>query len=180
MEINSTKGFSKPLALGLILALPLILTISFGIIAKRREMARAPTSSSPADIAANAAGAKTGLPRIDWKKLRELDLDSGKAPEDLQSLDGKLIQVPGFMVPLEDNKQDITDFLLVPNPQACIHIPAPPANQIVLVRMAGGNTARVLSDPIWVTGYFHISTVSHAYGKASYYMEAQGTEVYRE
>jgi hypothetical protein len=132
------------------------------------------------DLPANNSGTQDGLPRVDWKQLRELDIETGKMTDTLKSLDGKMVRVPGFMVPLEDNQREITDFLLVPNPQACIHVPAPPANQIVLVRMAGGNKTKVFYEPLWVIGYLRVTTVSHAYGKASYYMEAKGTEIYRE
>ncbi|WP_201266804.1 DUF3299 domain-containing protein, partial [Pseudomonas aeruginosa] len=51
------------------------------------------------------------------------------------SLDGKAIRLGGYPVPLEnDAKGRVTEFFLVPYPGACIHVPPPPPNQIVLVR----------------------------------------------
>ena len=39
------------------------------------------------------------------------------------------------MVPLEDDLDVVTEFLLVPYAGACIHVPPPPPNQIVYVKM---------------------------------------------
>jgi hypothetical protein len=72
---------------------------------------------------------------VDWRLLGELDYITGKANGELSALDGKNVRIPGFMVPLEDNSQAVTEFLLVPSPQACIHVPPPPPNQMVLVEM---------------------------------------------
>ena len=176
---STEKGAAKPVVLVGMLALPLVLVFVFAYFSKKSDQ-NAQNAAATGDIKVNNSGTQDGLPRLDWRELRELNIETGQASAKLKSLDGKLVRVPGFMVPLEDNQKDITDFLLVPNPQACIHVPPPPANQIVLVRMAGGNKTRVFYDPLWVTGYLRIMTVSHAYGKASYYMEAQSTEIYKE
>ena len=86
---------------------------------------------------------------VDWQMLRELNVESGVVPESLKVLDGTVVRVPGFMVPLEDNRQEVSEFLLVSNPQACIHAPAPPANQMVLVRMAK-DPVKMAWGPVWV------------------------------
>ena len=50
-------------------------------------------------------------------------------------LDGQLIEIPGFIVPLsEDSEGLVTEFFLVPYVGACIHVPPPPPNQIVYVK----------------------------------------------
>ncbi len=56
--------------------------------------------------------------------------DLGKARQDL---DGKNVHILGFIVPLEFDQVSITEFLLVPYMGACIHVPPPPANQVILV-----------------------------------------------
>ena len=51
------------------------------------------------------------------------------------SMNGKTIRLGGYPVPLEsDAKGRSTLFFLVPYPGACIHVPPPPPNQLVLVR----------------------------------------------
>ena len=48
-------------------------------------------------------------------------------------LDGTGVRWPGCVVPLEDVKGGIKEFLLAPYFGACIQAPPPPANQIVPV-----------------------------------------------
>ena len=46
----------------------------------------------------------------------------------------KKVRIPGYAVPLDTERSETREFLLVPYFGACIHTPPPPANQIVLVR----------------------------------------------
>jgi hypothetical protein len=69
------------------------------------------------------------------------------------------LRVPGYMVPLADNLEEVTEFLLVPYPGACIHVPPPPPNQIVHVIMEGNKKThvRLWMEAVWVEG-----TLRHA------------------
>ncbi len=49
-------------------------------------------------------------------------------------LNGKKVRITGFVVPLEFDMTYVNEFLLAPYMGACIHVPPPPANQIILVR----------------------------------------------
>ncbi|MFT4654231.1 MAG: hypothetical protein ACJA0G_000944 [Kangiellaceae bacterium] len=70
----------------------------------------------------------------------------------IQSLDGTLAKIPGFVVPLEGDSELITEFLLVPYFGACVHVPPPPSNQIVYVKFTEGVPMNNLYDAVWVTG----------------------------
>ncbi len=70
----------------------------------------------------------------------------------IESLDGNLVKIPGFVVPLEGDAEEITEFLLVPYFGACVHVPPPPSNQIVYVKFAKGVPIDNLYDAVWVTG----------------------------
>tara|TARA_R110002153_G_scaffold27084_5_gene84272 strand:- start:3057 stop:3530 length:474 start_codon:yes stop_codon:yes gene_type:complete len=70
----------------------------------------------------------------------------------VESLNGKLVKIPGFVVPLEGNNETTTEFLLVPYFGACIHVPPPPANQIVYVKFSEAVPIDNLYDAVWVTG----------------------------
>lgn len=70
----------------------------------------------------------------------------------IESLDGTLAKIPGFVVPLEGDAETITEFLLVPYFGACVHVPPPPSNQIVYVRFSEGVPIDNLYDAVWVTG----------------------------
>lgn len=116
---------------------------------------------------------------LDWAALRELDLATGKLSSTLKSADGKKVKIPGFMIPLEDNQNNVTEFLLVPSPMACIHVPPPPANQMVTVRMAGGRKATMSYGPIWAQGRLRITDVQGPYGKSSFELVGELTEPYQ-
>ncbi|MEM6423345.1 MAG: DUF3299 domain-containing protein, partial [Pseudomonadota bacterium] len=58
---------------------------------------------------------------------------------------GRRIRLPGYMVPMAFDGTGVTELLLVPYVGACIHVPPPPPNQIVLV---------TADDPYPVTGFF--------------------------
>jgi hypothetical protein len=70
----------------------------------------------------------------------------------LQELNGQFVKIPGFVVPLEGDADNITEFLLVPYFGACIHVPPPPSNQIVYVKFSKGVPIANLYDAVWVTG----------------------------
>ncbi len=70
----------------------------------------------------------------------------------LESLNGQFVKIPGFVVPLEGDADNITEFLLVPYFGACIHVPPPPSNQIVYVKFSKGVPIANLYDAVWVTG----------------------------
>jgi hypothetical protein len=94
-------------------------------------------------------------------------------------LDGVRVKVPGFVVPLERAKDGLlSDFFLVPYFGACIHVPPPPPNQIVYVRMRSGAGLRSIEDAMWVTGTLHIASKTTSLGAASYTLDGEKLEVY--
>ena len=114
---------------------------------------------------------------IDWRLLGQLDYVTGQMTPELKTFDAKKIKIPGFMVPLEDKARKVTEFLLVPNPQACIHMPAPPPNQMVFVKVKGDGFPTAFG-PIWVYGDFKISTSKSQYGDSSFEISADSVEPY--
>ena len=70
----------------------------------------------------------------------------------LEELNGQYVKIPGFVVPLEGDADNITEFLLVPYFGACVHVPPPPSNQIVYVKFSEGVPITNLYDAVWVTG----------------------------
>jgi len=72
----------------------------------------------------------------------------------VEELDGQSVRIPGYLLPLEMSGLKATEFLLVPYVGACIHVPPPPRNQIVYVKVPPkkGYTSEDLFDPVWVTG----------------------------
>ena len=131
-----------------------------------------------------AATRKAGpAPDLLWQTMRGLNFRTGEMTPELGQLINGEARVPGYMVPLEDNLLEATEFLLVPYPGACIHVPPPPPNQLVHVTMDGGKTTalRSLYEPVWVQGIVRIGEVQNSYGAVSYFqMTATRIEPYKE
>lgn len=128
------------------------------------------------------ADTKPGEPiPLTWRLLRGLDTKTGQATPELKKAHGQLARVPGYMVPLEDDAEHVSEFLLVPYVGACIHTPPPPPNQIVHVTVTGGKKVKMsLWDPIQVKGKLEIQTVKSPYGDVSYKLAAQVVEPYKD
>ncbi len=94
-------------------------------------------------------------------------------------LEGQVIRLPGFVIPLEGDGKKMSSFLLVPYFGACIHVPPPPANQMVLVEMKNDGAAiRELYDTVWVTGHLRTERTQSEMGEAGYLIEATEVKPY--
>ncbi len=123
-------------------------------------------------IVAPPAQAGSGTREVTWKDLAPagsseknylrrtsplvsliLDIrgDEPKPPKMAEALDGIRVRLSGYAVTLKFDGEAVEEFLLVPYIGACVHVPPPPKNQIVLVK----------SDrPIKVRGIFRAVTVT--------------------
>ena len=96
-----------------------------------------------------------------------------------ENLDGALIRIPGFVVPLEfDEEQTISQFFLVPYFGACLHMPPPPPNQIILVNAPKGIQMSALYDPFWIEGQLSTNFQENDMATSAYAMQLQRIEPY--
>lgn len=130
-------------------------------------------------LRATKSGNLFKVPEVTWRELGDFDYITGEVGAYLGSYDKKKVKIPGFMVPLEDDMKSVTEFLLVPTPQACIHVPPPPPNQMVIVKVKKEKGVPISLGPIWVYGDFNIRSVRHQYGESSFEMLADAIEVYK-
>ena len=63
-----------------------------------------------------------------------------------------LIEIPGFIVPLELDEQRLLSFFIVPYYGACLHFPPPPPNQIIYVRLNESIDIPSIQTPFLFTG----------------------------
>ena len=86
-------------------------------------------------------------------------------------LDGQIVRIPGYALPLEFSGVAVKELLLVPYFGACIHVPPPPPNQMVFVALDEPYVVTELFAPVWITGRMSVerSSKSLAYvdGRAS-------------
>lgn len=114
------------------------------------------------------------------KKRMKAYLEEVKKAPIIQELDGRLVKIPGFVVPLESDGEVMSEFLLVPYFGACIHTPPPPGNQIIHVQAMGKGTrvARSWYDTVWIIGRLNLEKFEHDLGNASYTIAADHVEPY--
>lgn len=91
-----------------------------------------------------------------------------------------LIKLPGFVAPLEYENDLITEFLLVPYFGACIHEPAPPVNQTILVKAAEGEglTTEESYAPMWIMGEITTEITSTELAQSGYYIQNATIDLY--
>jgi hypothetical protein len=113
---------------------------------------------SPADVADDAAlSRKLETAGVDVEDLlaRRQELTAKRRAQKNAidpALNGKLVRIPGYLLPLEFSGKKVSEFLLVPWVGACIHTPPPPPNQIVHVTASKPFEMSGVFMPVWVTG----------------------------
>ena len=102
-------------------------------------------------------------------------IPTGIVPE----LNGQMVKIPGYIVPLDFAEGKVTSSLLVPYFGACIHVPPPPPNQIVHVKFEKPIEIDSIWDPIWVTGKLGLERYASDFVEAGYSMEGEEIEKYQ-
>ena len=125
---------------------------------------------------------------LDFSKLDDSDPRAMEALERLRSewskapvnpqMHGARIRIPGFIVPLEGERGKLREFLLVPFFGACIHVPPPPANQVIHVVSAKPLQFQSM-DTVWVQGTIETFHAPTAMGDAGYRMKADAVSVFK-
>lgn len=117
-----------------------------------------------------------GDPRV-GELLHEVETSWDSAPT-VAELDGRAVKIPGYIVPLEQVKGELSEFLLVPYLGACIHTPPPPANQIVHVKSSTPLKGLHSMDIVSISGTLKVAHESSAMGVSGYAMDAVLVEPY--
>jgi hypothetical protein len=108
-------------------------------------------------------------------KLKALWAQAPVVPE----LDGKRVRIPGFVVPLDVDASRIGEFLLVPYYGACIHVPPPPLNQTIYVKLPPDQRFEgEMFDTVWVTGTLKVTPTSSELADAGYRIDASSIAPY--
>ena len=135
----------------------------------------------PADAPAQVA---EPAPIHDLSQLADALSEAGPASQQqspaapvVKELDGQAVKLPGYIVPLDVTDEGrVTEFLLVPYFGACIHVPPPPANQIVLVNAERGVEIDSLFAPVRVTGRMRVEAASTDLADAGYTLDLTALE----
>lgn len=98
----------------------------------------------------------------------------------VERLAGAQVRIPGFLVPLESDGEQIREFLLVPYFGACVHVPPPPANQLIHVIPDKPVPGAWNMLPVWVNGVMAVGRMDSEMGVAGYQLRALRVEEYVE
>lgn len=94
------------------------------------------------------------------------------------TLDGAYIKLPGFIIPFEITDAGVSEFVLVPYVGACLHVPPPPANQLVMVTAATPWPNDTLWEAVWVIGTIRTALQATTIGQTGYAIQADTMETY--
>ncbi|MEM9317507.1 MAG: DUF3299 domain-containing protein [Pseudomonadota bacterium] len=91
---------------------------------------------------------------------------------------GLRIRMPGFVIPMEIDRDGVKTFLLVPYVGACLHVPPPPPNQLIFVTTIEPWPYDDLWAAVWVTGVLTTEIEETDIGVAGYAILADEMELY--
>ena len=128
--------------------------------------------------AINLGAMNDGDPRAQ-KALEQMREAWNNAPVS-SALNGTRVRIAGFVVPLEGQRGEVSEFLLVPYFGACIHTPPPPPNQIIHVNPAQPLKSEAASEAVWVSGILETVRSETGMGNASYRMRGVTVTPYRK
>ncbi|MEY3200683.1 MAG: hypothetical protein RIR70_233 [Pseudomonadota bacterium] len=129
------------------------------------------------------------LKKLDLNKLSDADPRAMEALEKIRAsfanapvvpeVNGKVVRIAGYIVPLEQSKQGLKEFLLVPYFGACIHVPPPPPNQVIHVKLDKPRKHFQTMDTVWVQGKLTVARAQTGMGEAGYRIEADSLTAYK-
>ena len=127
----------------------------------------------------NLDGLDDNDPRAE-KAMERLKKMWDEAPTN-PAVQGKAVKISGFVASLDfTGNNELKEFLLVPYFGACIHLPPPPANQIIHVTLGKPRKDIRTRDLITVYGKLVIDKTETEMGNSGYRMEATAIELYVE
>lgn len=131
-----------------------ILAIGFGLLFKQNKIYRLQE-----------------LPELTWSLLATVEPDF--IPNEVRRYTSKSaipVRIAGFVVPLSDSIKRIKEFLLVPDSMSCIHLPPPPSNQMIMVKLDQEIDIDLANGPVWVSGYLKTESETHGFGASTFSM----------
>lgn len=93
-----------------------------------------------------------GVTLIEWSELYQVQgrrRTGASFPDSLQQKNGRLVNIVGFMSPI-DQFRNVTEFMLLPVPMVCYFCAAPPMRDIIEVKLEA--PANMVNEPVLVGG----------------------------
>lgn len=135
--------------------------------------------STPAG-AGNDVAAPPQIAEGKFMQVKRRQPGTDKPPAVVAELSGKHVRISGYVVPLDFDSTSVKEFLLVPFVGACIHVPPPPANQIIYVKTEKGFDVQGSFDPVTVTGTITADVAFTGLADAGYSLAAETVDIRKE
>ena len=98
--------------------------------------------------------------------LKQVQTGSFRA---IKELHGEKVKIAGYIVPVEvDGENQMSEFFIVPYFGACIHVPPPPPNQIILARLAKPIPVTEIYDAYWIEGTLNVEQIKNDIAASAY------------
>ena len=98
--------------------------------------------------------------------LKQVQTGSFRA---IKELHGEKVKIAGYIVPVEvDGESQMSEFFIVPYFGACIHVPPPPPNQIILARLAKPIPVTEIYDAYWIEGTLNVEQIKNDIAASAY------------
>ncbi|MBS0232712.1 MAG: DUF3299 domain-containing protein [Proteobacteria bacterium] len=111
------------------------------------------------------------LPEGKFMSVKRHQPGDDQPPAIVPELNGQTVSIGGYVVPLDFDATKVKEFLLVPFVGACIHVPPPPANQIIYVKTDEPFEVSQF-DPVTVTGKISTTVAFTGLADAGYTITA--------
>jgi len=107
---------------------------------------------------AEALEVENGATKVSFKFLGGFEYyEEKEIPEPVMVLNGEVVQVTGFMLPVDFDEGRINSFLLMNSRLACCFGVMPRENEFIYVEMPEGQTTKFMTDmPVMVAGKLQI------------------------
>ncbi len=129
--------------------------------------------------AVNAVETENGAIKVDFDFLGGFDYERDeRIPEKVKELNGKIVNITGFMLPIDFDSGVVKSFMLLNNQMGCCFGIMPRVNDFVYVEMPEGKSTKYMTDiPLRVTGRFEVVNENLVGGL--YSMTADKVEVFK-
>jgi len=85
-----------------------------------------------------------------------LDQVAKQIPENIKKLDGKVVRIRGFMMPVKESAGKATEFLITRSQPSCCFSGATGMNEFITVKSAGQGVVENMDDAVSIEGTLHV------------------------
>ena len=117
-----------------------------------------PTKTFDYTSSANALQTTNGVTKVNFDFLAGYEYKEEKdIPQKVKELEGKVVEITGFMLPIGFEGRSVTSFMLMSTRAGCCFGVMPRDNEFIFAKVPKGKDTRFIIDiPLTVTGTLHI------------------------